>query len=602
MANTIRIKRRSSAGSAGAPSSLENAELAFNEADDTLYYGKGTGGAGGTATSIIAIGGDGSYVTRSTTQSISGNKTFTGVVNLTGATATAATQTQGDNSTSVATTAYVDSAVAGGNDLNIAGDSGTSVVDLGSGDTLTIAGGTAITTDGTVADTITINLDNTAVSPGSYGSSTAIPTFTVDQQGRLTAAGTASVATTLSFSGESGTGSIDLLTEGLVFEAGEGIDTVVSTDGGTGIDKVTISGEDASTTNKGIASFASTDFSVTNGAVSISNVNLTSQTTGDYVATIAGTANQVIVTGAGTEGRAVTLSTPQDIHTGASPTFVDLTLTGDAAVNGGDITTTSTTGNIFTTGATTINVGSATSTTNIGNDLVVGGDLTVNGTVTTVNSTTVTVDDKNLELGSTASPSDATSDGGGITLKGTTDKTFNWVDATDAWTSSEHMDLAAGKGYYIGGTEVLNSTTLGSGVVNSSLTSVGTIATGVWQGTEVAIAYGGTGATTASGARTNLGLAIGTDVQAYDAELAAIAGLTSAADQLPYFTGSGTAALTTMTAYARTLLDDADAATARTTLGLGTMAIQNANNVNITGGSIVNLTTFDGITIDCGTF
>jgi len=236
MANTIRIKRRSSAGSAGAPSSLENAELAFNEADDTLYYGKGTGGAGGTATSIIAIGGDGSYVTRSTTQSISGDKTFTGVVNLTGATATAATQTQGDNSTSVATTAYVDSAVAGGNDLNIAGDSGTSVVDLGSGDTLTIAGGTAITTDGTVADTITINLDNTAVSPGSYGSSTAIPTFTVDQQGRLTAAGTASVATTLSFSGESGTGSIDLLTEGLVFEGGEGIKTVVSTEGGNGND------------------------------------------------------------------------------------------------------------------------------------------------------------------------------------------------------------------------------------------------------------------------------------------------------------------------------------------------------------------------------
>ena len=55
MANTIRIKRRSSAGSSGAPSSLENAELAYNEADDTLYYGKGTGGAGGSATTIEAI-------------------------------------------------------------------------------------------------------------------------------------------------------------------------------------------------------------------------------------------------------------------------------------------------------------------------------------------------------------------------------------------------------------------------------------------------------------------------------------------------------------------------------------------------------------------
>ena len=78
MANTIRIKRRSSVGPIGAPSSLQNAELAFNESDNTLYYGWVTGGAGGTATQALAIGGDGSFITRGTDQDISGNKIFTG--------------------------------------------------------------------------------------------------------------------------------------------------------------------------------------------------------------------------------------------------------------------------------------------------------------------------------------------------------------------------------------------------------------------------------------------------------------------------------------------------------------------------------------------
>jgi hypothetical protein len=104
--------------------------------------------------------------------------------------------------------------------------------------------------------------------------------------------------------------------------------------------------------------------------------------------------------------------------------------------------------------------------------------------------------------------------------------------------------------------------------------------------TDLAIADGGTGASTASVARTNLGLAIGTNVQAYDAGLQSISGLTTTADQMIYTTSSDTYATTSLTSAGRALLDDANASAQRTTLGLGTLATQNANSVAITGGTI----------------
>ena len=95
MANTIRIKRKAASGGAGAPTSLANAELAFNEASNILYYGTGTGGAGGSATSVIAIAGNGAYVDLATTQTVGGTKTFSNAIvgSVTGSAGTANTWT-----------------------------------------------------------------------------------------------------------------------------------------------------------------------------------------------------------------------------------------------------------------------------------------------------------------------------------------------------------------------------------------------------------------------------------------------------------------------------------------------------------------------------
>jgi Major tropism determinant N-terminal domain len=111
-------------------------------------------------------------------------------------------------------------------------------------------------------------------------------------------------------------------------------------------------------------------------------------------------------------------------------------------------------------------------------NLTVSGNLTVDGTTTNINSTNLVIEDKNIVLGDTGTPTDTTADGGGITLKGQTDKTFNWVNATDAWTSSEHIDLASGKTLKYNGTDLVAAQSGNSGkylTTDGTSTSWGTV-------------------------------------------------------------------------------------------------------------------------------
>lgn len=249
----------------------------------------------------------------------------------------------GNTSTVSLNTEYAQDLVAamftGGTHSGIAAtyDDATGVVNLNVNDpTITIAGdvdGSATMTN-LGNTTINVTLDTVNSNVGSFGSATAIPVITVNGKGLVTAVSTASISTSLAISSDSGTDTIALATDTLNIAGGEGIDTAINAATNT----ITISGEDASTSNKGIASFSSSDFSVTSGAVSISNVNLGTQTTGNYVATITGTANQVTVTGSGSETAAVTLALPQNIHSGATPSFAGMSLSGNLAMGSNKIT------------------------------------------------------------------------------------------------------------------------------------------------------------------------------------------------------------------------------------------------------------------------
>jgi len=473
MASIIRIKRSSTSGN---PATLGAGELAYSaladngaNGGDRLYIGMGTETAGNAVnhviiggkyyTGLVDAGGSGGTL-NTTAKSIpvlsatgSIDKWLVGNLQLTGSTLSS-TNTNGDiNITPNGTGKTIIT--------NIYTDATTSLTEF----IQDVAGGGIVDSseiDATYDDTAgttSLALKTTGVTAGSYGSATSIPTFTVDSKGRLSAAGSVSVATTLNLTGDTGSDGISLLSETLAIVGGEGIDTAITAN------TLTIYAEDASTTNKGVASFDTANFTVTAGAVSAKTITLGSSTLalGSTTTGLAGlsslgvTGNTAVGGTLGVTG-ATTLSSTLGVTgnttlggtlgvTGAATLSSTLGVAGDFAVNTNKFTVAATSGN-----------------TSVGGTLSVTGNSTLAGTLSVTNDLSVNTNKFNVA----ASTGNTSIDGtlgvtGAATLSSTLDVTGNLS------VNSNKFTVAAGSGNTsIAGTLAVTGAATFSSAVNMS--------------------------------------------------------------------------------------------------------------------------------------
>lgn len=409
MASIIKIKRSSNSG---APSSLKLGEFAYSyltgdqsNGGDRLYIGTGGVDNSGNANSIDVVGGkyftdrldhvEGTLTASSAIIVNSDSKIDqlkTGNITITGSSDTISTSTGNltlspsgnvnvnsskiiklatpTNDSDAATKAYVDQ-VSGASFLTINDGSTTDTVNLADS-TLTFTGGTALTSAVT-NNTVTLSLDNTAVTAGSYGSASAIPTFTVDAQGRLTAAGTENISTTFSFTDGTTSDTLNLLDSTLEFASSNGISVAVTNN------TVTFSGDNADSNAKGVASFNSTNFTVNNGAVTPKDITVSG-----------GSGSLAITTG---ESFTIGGNSTAGVSTSVSGTTVTVTASEATTSQRGTASFSSDNFSV-SSGAVTIKDGG------VANDELVNSSITINGNAVSLGDS-VTLNTDSIGEGST---------------------------------------------------------------------------------------------------------------------------------------------------------------------------------------------------------